>query len=323
MSARDEAPAGCGHRSRQAVFSRFYAQTIATPAARPIAKAPASPDTGPLFSKLQCQSTFMLKLIFDRGAREPLWVLDKVFVIGSAEECDLALEGQGLAPQHARVQSRDQQVILKDLGSTAGTFVNGQRITQRQLNNGDRVRLGQLEFTVWDPFAENSIQQDWCLVGVTGWLAGQEFALGDAGGKRRLLVGRGAHCDVILPNTHLSREHAEFELGAESISVRDLDSANGTFIDDVRLHVGEPALATPGAVLRFDIYSFKLLGPRRSATAAQPQDAAPLTPRQWRTAPTSPGNRSEPQNSRRGGAAMVIAAVLLVLAVAGLVYLFV
>jgi hypothetical protein len=47
--------------------------------------------------------------------------------------------------RHARIEPRSDGVWVEDLGSTNGTFVNGERITAERLKPGDVVRIGQTE----------------------------------------------------------------------------------------------------------------------------------------------------------------------------------
>jgi pSer/pThr/pTyr-binding forkhead associated (FHA) protein len=47
--------------------------------------------------------------------------------------------------RHARIEPRADGVWVEDLGSTNGTFVNGERITAERLNAGDVLRVGQTE----------------------------------------------------------------------------------------------------------------------------------------------------------------------------------
>jgi pSer/pThr/pTyr-binding forkhead associated (FHA) protein len=47
--------------------------------------------------------------------------------------------------RHARIELRADGVWVEDLGSTNGTFVNGERVTAERLQAGDVVRVGQTE----------------------------------------------------------------------------------------------------------------------------------------------------------------------------------
>lgn len=151
----------------------------------------------------------------------------------------------------------------------------------------------------------------WSLVACSSWLSGQEFEIKSKHNSNLIKVGRGSHCDIIFPGTHLSREHIELRIEANHIYVKDLGSANGTFINEVRINEG---VVRPGDKLRLDVYSFKVVGPVPepepalnaadaldiNATKLRSVDAEPVAPtmadeveseKQWVSKPTSPGNR--------------------------------
>ena len=53
-----------------------------------------------------------------------------------------------MSQKHAEVRPKDGGYVLKDLGSTNGTFVNGRRVTACELQDGDEIRTGNSIFTV-------------------------------------------------------------------------------------------------------------------------------------------------------------------------------
>ena len=57
--------------------------------------------------------------------------------IGRAPECELVLKDNRVSRRHARLAARDGVLILTDLGSTNGTRVNGNRVTEVVLGAGD------------------------------------------------------------------------------------------------------------------------------------------------------------------------------------------
>jgi hypothetical protein len=63
--------------------------------------------------------------------------------IGRAPECELVLRDSRVSRRHARLSARDGLLVLTDLGSTNGTTVNGNRITEMVLGAGDRIQLGE------------------------------------------------------------------------------------------------------------------------------------------------------------------------------------
>jgi pSer/pThr/pTyr-binding forkhead associated (FHA) protein len=68
---------------------------------------------------------------------------DHALRLGRSPDNDIILRDPATSGHHARFERRGDQFWLVDLGSTNGTFVNGESIQEKQLNHGDRVTLGQ------------------------------------------------------------------------------------------------------------------------------------------------------------------------------------
>jgi len=68
--------------------------------------------------------------------------------IGADASSDIPLTDDSVAPKHARLERRDGRLMLLDLKSTGGSFVNGVRTMRAELVDGDRVRFGSREFVV-------------------------------------------------------------------------------------------------------------------------------------------------------------------------------
>jgi hypothetical protein len=74
---------------------------------------------------------------------------DRVFVIGRAPECDLALLNMTVSWRHAELRHSADGWVLSDLGSRNGTHVNGwQAGTGFTVQAGDHVRFGTAEFRI-------------------------------------------------------------------------------------------------------------------------------------------------------------------------------
>jgi phosphoserine phosphatase RsbU/P len=65
------------------------------------------------------------------------------FVIGRRSGHDLHLSGADVSRDHAEIARTGDRFTLRDLGSRAGTFVNGEPITERVLEHGDRIHVGR------------------------------------------------------------------------------------------------------------------------------------------------------------------------------------
>jgi hypothetical protein len=66
-----------------------------------------------------------------------------VTMLGRGTDCDLRLVDPGVSRHHAELRIEDDEVVLVDLGSTNGTFVNGQPVRRVVLADGTRVTLGR------------------------------------------------------------------------------------------------------------------------------------------------------------------------------------
>ena len=67
-----------------------------------------------------------------------------VIMIGRGADCQLILEDDYVSTRHARVVSTPDGIYVEDLGSTNGTYVNGQRITApTTITLADTVRIGK------------------------------------------------------------------------------------------------------------------------------------------------------------------------------------
>jgi len=66
-----------------------------------------------------------------------------LIILGRGTDCDLRLVDPGVSRHHAEIRVEDGEVVLVDLGSTNGTFVNGQPVRRVILTDGTRVTLGR------------------------------------------------------------------------------------------------------------------------------------------------------------------------------------
>jgi signal transduction histidine kinase/pSer/pThr/pTyr-binding forkhead associated (FHA) protein len=63
--------------------------------------------------------------------------------LGRESHCEIHLEDSEASRTHAEIDFVDGDYVLRDLGSSNGTFVNGNRITEHKLRVGDRVQIGK------------------------------------------------------------------------------------------------------------------------------------------------------------------------------------
>ena len=79
----------------------------------------------------------------DGPQRGELYTLAPLSVIGTDPTCHVVLTDQFMSTKHAEIKAENGLWMLRDLGSTNGTYVNDQRISQRELVDNDFIRFGQ------------------------------------------------------------------------------------------------------------------------------------------------------------------------------------
>ncbi|MBD1230381.1 FHA domain-containing protein [Acinetobacter seifertii] len=113
----------------------------------------------------------------------------------------------------------------------------------------------------------------WKLQAITGEITGQEITV-----DRDMLVGRHQDADLLLQAAEISRRHAALLLKDQLLWVQDLNSSNGTFVNDIRIE--QEKQLHDGDIVQFASFKFSVLAPAQKITdlpevEAEPVQAAP------------------------------------------------
>lgn len=216
--------------------------------------------------------------VIARGASEPInaiYTIDRAPLLIGRMGCHIEIEDPELSIRHCEVARSGHDLILRDLDSHTGTFVDGEPVTEKIMS--DRMHLVRVggalicleptdepgapvealeiqteKLLAASPLvmkkllergsreARRASETRLVLVCTKGPCAGQEFDVPPEGG----MVGRKG--TVKIPDEYLSRKHFAFyrDENDGALRIRDLGSSNGTFLNtlparDTRVHDGD------------------------------------------------------------------------------------
>src|SRR5882724_11554841 len=105
----------------------------------PPTPAKPTPATGELIVQVGRQA----------GTRRPLNA--PLTFIGRAPGCDLRLNVEGVSPLHCLIVQSPTGFLVRDLDSAGGTFVNGKRVANQAVGDGDTLAVGPFLFRLHLP----------------------------------------------------------------------------------------------------------------------------------------------------------------------------
>jgi pSer/pThr/pTyr-binding forkhead associated (FHA) protein len=130
---------------------------------------------------------------------------ERCWIVGSLPDCDICIDDRAVDERHCRLTQRGQSLLVEDLGSAHGTFVNGERIDEARLvRRGENVTLGRNIRLPWPQMA------------------------------RTVTIGRLPENDIVIEREMISGHHACLEQEGDRVYLVDQGSTNGTAINDPR-----------------------------------------------------------------------------------------
>jgi pSer/pThr/pTyr-binding forkhead associated (FHA) protein len=163
-----------------------------------------------------------------------------VTLIGSRRDCDLSIGQSDVSKVHCALVNTGTKIIVTDLCTRAGTFVNGRPVSVATLCPGDELRVGSEPVAVWfadamdgsvSPAAgENQLDLELprplLLEG-----AGQSYELT----RLPAVIGRRSTCQVVVDTPDVSLAHALLFAVEGQSAVCDLGSRSGTYLNGQRV----------------------------------------------------------------------------------------
>jgi pSer/pThr/pTyr-binding forkhead associated (FHA) protein len=230
-----------------------------------------------------------MKLVFPNGEHSQVLLNPGINRIGSDIEGAAVLNRPGILPVHCVIHITSNGANLQVPAGAGPVAVNGKPVLDIMgLRSGDSLTIGPVTakfVVVEEAKAYNTGGPDedsnatrvrqaipkFVLRGVSGAVFSKVFPVAGP-----VVIGRAPECDISVPADEMSRRHALVKPTPDGLSVEDLGSSNGTFINNKR--VQQQGFMAPGDELRLDAVRFILVAPGMEMSAppapAKPKAAA-------------------------------------------------
>jgi adenylate cyclase len=94
------------------------------------------------------------------GGGDAIPLIQEIMTIGRRESCDICLDFPNVSGTHAELSFRNGVWHVRDMGSTNGVKVNGERTLRRPLRPGDEVAVANHKYTIQYQLAAGSSVED-------------------------------------------------------------------------------------------------------------------------------------------------------------------
>lgn len=181
----------------------------------------------------------MLKLYFVDKPSRSYWLVGDQLTLGSDSSNDVQLTSLGVLAHHACLLISGDNIAIAPIDS-AHVTVNNQGVRgETPLSLDDEIRIGSERLKIADAQAtltegrpsskpnKQAVSASWQLHAKHPKLQSQQFLI-----NKKTILGRSKDADIFIPFKHLSREHVCLEPETDGLRLRDLDSANGCFVNE-------------------------------------------------------------------------------------------
>lgn len=216
--------------------------------------------------------------------------------IGRFPGSDIVLYDSQASRQHARLRALPTGYEIEDLGSTNGTWLNGQSVTRALVQIGDSIAIGDSKIHLEAASQpEASLAAPQTVSELTRAVGAQqvEIELHDQTRPRLVIhtqsstwetaltgdaavIGRDAGCQIVIPDMSVSRQHARLVPEGEGYVLVDLNSRNGTVVRGQRI---SRYPLRPGDMIQIGTGTLVYQGPVDQAAATRMIDQPLKSPR--------------------------------------------
>jgi len=159
-----------------------------------------------------------------------------VTLVGSRRDCQLCVPLGDISKLHCAICNTGRELLICDLRSRTGTFVNDQNVLAASLRRDDSVRIGniplELEF-VRRPRGSDSGEKPKLAHVLRLVVGGETFSLE----TQPIVFGRRSNCDVVVDTPDVSLAHSLIFLVSGCPVIYDLGSRSGTLVNGRRVNL--------------------------------------------------------------------------------------
>ncbi len=164
-------------------------------------------------------------------------------VVGRAADCDVVLPYRTVSLKHCLLEIRDDAWYVVDLASSNGIRIDGVRCREGRLSPGSVLSIAEHRFEMqYEPLLGTLVPLDGGAT-IPLWLS-------------RLVIGRSAVCNIVLPNSDVSGKHCQLDLLEGEWHVLDLGSRNGIQVEGNRVTA---AILKPNAIVSIAKHRFQIV----------------------------------------------------------------
>jgi hypothetical protein len=162
------------------------------------------------------QGQFLLTCL-DLRFKEPVVLAKKKILVGSDERCDIRFSDTSVSSIHAFFHLRGEGVVIRDLFSESGVFVNGSRVEQATIFPGDIITIGTLSFSL------DTLEDAVPVFDPDSSITGNEFSSNiDLPSREGLVLIDGDYCNIkfddsgfeplaSIPQIHIPQDYVDLD----------------------------------------------------------------------------------------------------------------
>jgi ABC-type multidrug transport system ATPase subunit/pSer/pThr/pTyr-binding forkhead associated (FHA) protein len=197
-----------------------------------------------------------LRIISPGGERVVSLAQDNVRV-GRSSDNEVCIKAEVVSSSHARLVREGATYRFFQVGHTNSTLLRGTPVDDYRLQHGDRLEIAPGTPRAVTLIFELPSPGGGATLGFTRPFRLGEEILTPGVGQLALqragvfAIGRSGTCDLVLPSLTVSRVHARLEVADGAVRIEDAGSANGTFLNGVRI---TRRMLSAGDILRIGPY---------------------------------------------------------------------